>query len=793
MYKNYFKTAWRNLINNKIYSAINILGLAAGMAVAILIGLWVYNEYSYDKFLTEYERVYRVQRNFNSNGEILTFSTTSLKLADVLRRDIPEIEYVVESDWMGSHGLMVGDKKLYINGGQTQSDFLKVFQYPLLQGDKNTVLNDPYSIVLTESTAKALFGNENPMNKFVRVDNLNNLKVTGILKDLPANTSFNFNYLIPFSYFEQTKSWVRERRAGNFGGNSFQQFVKLKPGVTYAQVAAKIVNIEKIDKTDKSDVNGMNSEVILQPLKNWHLYGNYENGKETGGFIDYVRMFSIIGILVLLIACINFINLTTARSEKRAREVGVRKAIGSRRKQLIVQFLVESLMLCCFSFLVSILLVQLALPFFNTLTGNKISIPFTNIFFWVIMFGAICITAFIAGSRPAFYLSSFQPVKVLKGNGSVGKAAALPRKILVVTQFSCSIALIISTIIIYKQIQYAKDRPVGYDINRLMVTNMNEDLGRNYTALKNELIQKGVIENMTQASDAVTNLNWHTNLDNWSGKNANETVEMGVVLIGDDYFKTLNIPIQSGRDFVSAADSGRIIFNEAAVKRLRLKEPLNEPITWDDDRYSVVGVAKDALMLSPFSAAEPTMFLHTTKPNNAIMYRLSPTVKTQDAIAQLTATFNKYAPAYPYRYEFMDSSYADKFKLEVLIGKLAGIFAVLAVFISCLGLFGLAAYTAEQRTKEIGIRKVLGASVSQIWLLLSKDFIVLVIISCIIASPIALFMLQNWLQKYTYRIHIGAGVFILAAVMAIIITLITISFQAVKAAVSNPVRCLRTE
>jgi len=790
MLKNYFKIAWRNIVRSKGYSALNIFGLATGMAVALLIGLWINNEYSYDRFLPGYQQLSRVQRNFDSNGDTLTFRTTSLKLADALRAQIPEIEYVAESDWMGAHGLLVGDKKFYLRGARIGNDFLKMFQYPLLKGDARSVMQDPYSIVLTASTAKALFGDENPINKMVRFDNKNDLKVTGILKDLPRNSSLQFNYLVPFSYFEQTSQNVKEARAGGYGQNSYQIFVKLKPGVDLAQVSPKIRNIEH---TEKGNINAMNSYVTLQPLQRWHLYSNYVNGQDKAGFLEYVKIFGIIGVLVLLIACINFINLTTARSEKRAREVGVRKAVGSQRNDLILQFLTESFLITLIAFLFSLLFVQISLPAFNMLTGNNIHIPYTSSTFQLLMIGCVFMTALIAGSRPAFYLSSFQPVKVLKGNMKVGRTATLPRKILVVLQFSCSVALIISTIIIYQQIQHARNRPSGYDLNRLLATDMNSDLKKNYTALKNELLQKAIAESVSSASSPATDIYWHSDVDHWPGKSAGETIEMGTIMVADDYFKTLGMDILQGSDFKNTADTTSVIFNETAVKQLRLKNPINQLISWNGKQYRIIGVVKDALMVSPFGQADPTMFMTNPEAGGNLMYRLSPRIKTQDALIQLSTIFNKYNPAFPYDYRFADENYADKFKQEVLIGKLAGIFAALAIFISCLGLFGLAAYIAEQRTKEIGIRKVLGATVSQVWLLLSKDFIVLVLISCVIATPIALYFLHDWLLKYDYRISIGPGVFIASAVMAIIITIITISFQSIKAALENPVKSLRTE
>ncbi|MEO6231929.1 MAG: ABC transporter permease [Ferruginibacter sp.] len=790
MLRNYFKTAWRNLTRTIGYSMLNVLGLAIGMAVALLIGLWVYNQYSYDKFLPEYQSVYRVQRNFNSNGDTLTFQTASLKLAEALRSEIPEIQYVVESDWMDQHGLMVGDNKLYANGAIAGTDFFKIFQYQFIAGNAGTVFTDAYSIVLTQKMAKVLFGDQNPINKTVRFDNENDLKVTGIIKDVPANSSLDFSFVVPTTYIQQTHPEINTDGPPSFSRNNMQIFIKLKPGISYAQVAPKIRNIEH---TEKGNVNAMSSYITFQPMERWYLYSNYINGKDTAGFLKYVNMFSIIGILVLLIACINFINLTTARSEKRAKEVGVRKAIGSQRKDLVIQFLLEAFLLTFIAFIFSLLFAQLALSSFNALTETQMRIPYLSGYFWLLMIGCILFTAILAGARPAFYLSSFNAVKVLKGSIKTGRSASLSRKALVVIQFSCSIALIISTVVIYQQVKYAKARPTGYDLNRLMSTNMNSDLGKNYTALKNELIQKGIAQSVTTTTSSATGVWWHTDLDYWPGKNDGETVEMGNIFVTEDYFKTIGMDIVAGRNFASANDSTSVIFNETAIKRLRIKNPVGQSVKLYGQQYTIAGVVKDALMISPFKTPDPTMFYCKPVPQDVVLYKLSPNIKTDKAIAQLTSIFNKYSPAYPYNYSFADQAYAAKFNLEMLIGKLAGIFAGLAIFISCLGLFGLAAYVAEQRTKEIGIRKVLGASVSQVWMLLSKDFIVLVFISCVIASPIAYYFLHDWLMNYNYRINIGAGVFLASALMAVIITIFTISFQAIKAAVANPVNSLRTE
>jgi putative ABC transport system permease protein len=790
MLRNYLTIAWRTMLKSKGYSTLNILGLAIGMAVALLIGLWAYNEYSYDRFLPDYQQLYQVRRNFNSNGDTLNFTTTSLKLADALRRQIPEIQYVAESEYTRPHGLKVGEKKLYLPGKITGSDFLKMFQYPLLQGNAGEVLKDPYSIVLTEDAAKALFGMTDAVGKTVRFDNSHDLKVTGILKNLPANSSFQFKYLVPFSYEDATDSNIRAERTGGFGGNGYEVFVKLKPGIAYAQVAPKIRGIEW---TEKNNTNAMLSAVVFQPLSRWHLYSNYENGKDNGGFIDYVHLFTLIGILVLLIACINFVNLTTARSEKRAKEVGVRKAIGSERKDLVLQFLTESALLTFIAFFIALIFVQIALVPFNTLTGGRIGIPFSSGTFWGMAIGCVFITAIAAGSRPAFYLSAFQAVKVLKGATRPGKTAALPRQILVVLQFSCSIALIISTIIVYQQIRYARERPTGYSIDRLMMTYANDDLQHGFTGMRNELLQKGIVESITTATSPATEIYWHSDVDRWPGKRAGETIEMGAMYVSDDYFKTLNIPMQQGRAYTNSADTLNVIFNETAIRRMRIKDPVNQLVTFQGQQLRIIGVAKDALMVSPFAPADPTIFLYDYHPQSILMYRLSRHLATSDALTRLTAIFNKYNPAYPYTYAFADQEYAAKFKLEELVGTLSGIFAGLAIFISCLGLFGLAAYVAEQRTKEIGIRKVLGASISGLWLMLSKDFIVLVGISCLVASPVTFYFLRHWLQQYSYRIDIGIGVFVLASGLALLITLATISFQAIRAAIANPTKSLRSE
>lgn len=792
MFQNYLKTAWRNIVKDKGYTAFNVMGLAIGMVVALMIGLWVHYQFSYDRFLPHYEQAYRTMVRGNYNGEPDAGYATCLPLARVLKKDIPEIRYVAQADWIGHHSLAAGEKKLYTKGVFAGEEFLQIFQYPLIRGNAAQVLTEPASIVLTKATALALFGKEDPVNKTIRIDNLHDVKVTGVLADLPANASLQFQYIIPFSFYIQTQQWIRDN-LDNWNLDPIQTFVALQPNVRYAQVAPKLQAI--IKKYNQEGYRASKLEVFLQPLKDWHLYAETKDGVVYDGFIGYVRMFSIIGVLVLIIACINFTNLSIARYERRVKEVGIRKTVGSLRKQIILQFLTESIVITMIASVLALVLAFMTLPAFNGLTDCSIAMPWTDLRFWTLMLAYVLATGLLAGSRPAFYMSSFKPLDVLKGM-KMGKASVLPGKILVVVQFTCSIALIISTVIVYQQIQYTKDRPRGYDADRLVITDASGDLDRNYTALKNELLQGGMVTSVTKATAPATGLYSWTGIDDWQGKYPGETLGVATVGITDDYFATLGMQLVQGRGFQKgiAQDTLHVILNEAAVKRMRFKDPLNKLIVWNNGHsIRVIGVVKDAVMLSPFSEPEPTFFVYNNAWSSCVMYRLSPNVDAGTAMAKISTVFNRYNPAFPFIYHFADENYAAKFSQELLIGKLSGIFAALAIFISCLGLFGLASYMAQQRTKEIGIRKVLGASVSQMVLLLSKQFIVLVLLSCLVAAPIAFYFLHGWLQNYYYHIGIGPGVFIISSMGAITITVITISFQAIKAAVMNPVRSLRTE
>ncbi len=790
----YFRTAWRNILRTKGYSALNIAGLAIGMGVALLIGLWVDYQYSFDRSLPGYAQAGKILLRSDRDGEANVTLGTPLPLSSALTKDIPGIRYAAHSDWMGGHTLVVGNTKIASQGAMVEPDFLNIFQYPFLFGTPVAALTETYSIVLDETTARALFGTTDPLGRMIRLDNEHDLKVTGIMKDLPSNSSFSFHYLIPFAYAEANYDWIRYTKT-NWRNYAVQTFISVAPQASLPRVEAQLQGIFK--RYNPEDYQARHAEPIFKPLSHWRLYTEYKNGQEGGGFIDFVRIFSLIGILVLIIACINFTNMATARSEKRAREVGIRKVIGSRRRGLVIQFLVESLVITLLAAILALTLAQVVLPAFNSLTQSSISIPYGSPSFWGALAATIGITSLLAGSRPAFYLSSFRPIRVLKGPSSPGRTA-LPRKVLVIIQFTASVGLIISTLIIYRQVQYAKDRPTGYDNRRLVQTDSNSDLTRNFTALKHDLLQSGAVSAVTYASNPITQLWTSKRVDNWSGKLPGETLEMAVISTGDeDFFHTMGMQILQGRSFTDApgVDSLNVILNEAAVRRMRFRNPLNQVLTWHEtpQQVHVIGVVNDALISNPYAPVEPTIFIYTPGWNYDITYRLAPDMSTHDALAKIAPIFLKYEPSSPFKYNFVDALYATKFETEDLVGTLSGLFALLALFISCLGLFGLAAYMAERRTKEIGIRKVLGASVSNIWALLSREFVVLVSISCVCASVISFYFLQEWLHQYYYHISLGPGVFILAGAVAVLITLATVSTQSIRAALMKPASSLRTE
>ncbi len=793
MILNYFTIAWRNLIKSKGYSAINIGGLAIGMAVAMLIGLWIWDELSFDKYHKNYDRIARVMQHQNFNGKVTTqISNPGVLSAEIRNRFGGDFKYVIQSSWNFEHTLAVGDKKLLKQGSYMEYGVADMLSLKFLSGSE-TGMKDPYSILLSASVAKAFFGSEDPVNKIIRVDNREDVKVVGVYEDLPYNTSFrDLNYIMPWDLYVIREQWVREMTEP-WGSNFSQTYAMMADHADMAKVSKKIWHV-KYDKMSVDD-RRYNPIMFLHPMKDWHLRAEFEGGVNVGGRIQYVWLFGIIGLFVLLLACINFMNLSTARSEKRAREVGVRKAIGSARWQLIVQFFSESFLVVLLAYLLALGIVMLSVPFFNEVADKQMSILWLNPYFWLGGLVFIIFTAIIAGSYPALYLSSFQPVKVLKGTFRAGRFASLPRKVLVVLQFSVSVILIIGTIVVYRQIEYAKNRPIGYNKSSLITINSNEVLHSKFDVLRNELKSSNLIVDMAESTSPTTDVYNSNGGFDWEGKDPSLGVDFPNSGVTYEFGKVIGWKIKEGRDFSRdfATDSLAFILNESAVKFIGFKDPVGKTIKWNERSFTVIGVVYDMLVESPYKPVRASMFHIDMDQQNVMIIKVNPTLPAGEAVAKIEAVFNKIDPASALSFNFVDEQFARKFGDEERIGKLASVFAILAVLISCLGLFGLASFVAEQRTKEIGIRKVLGATVYNLWTLLSTNFLLLVGIACVVAAPLAWYGMSQWLSKYDYRTEINWWIFAAAILGALLITFLTVSFQAIKAALSNPVKSLRTE
>jgi putative ABC transport system permease protein len=794
MIRNYFKIAWRNLGKSKGYSAINIGGLAIGMAVAMLIAFWIYDELSYNKFHKNYDRIAQVMQNQTFNGSKGTQRSIPIPLEGELKSKYgSNFKYLVMSSGQDEHVLSAGDQKLSVEGNYMDADAARMLTLKMLKGNYDG-LKDPHSILLSASTAKAIFGNEDPMNKLMKIGNKLDVKVTGVYEDLPNNTRFSkLHFIAPWDLYVSSEKWIQYAR-DQWGYNSFQLFVQIDEHADFDKLNALIKNV-KLDKVPDADKR-FKPEIFLFPMSQWQLRSNWENGVQAGGLIQYVWMFGIVGVFVLLLACINFMNLSTARSEKRAREVGIRKAVGSDRWQIIKQFFGESLLVVVLAFAVASIIVVLLLPWFNQVTAKKISFPAEDITFWIVSLVFIFVTGLLAGSYPAFYLSSFQPIKVLKGTFRVGRFASMPRKVLVVVQFTVSVALIIGTILVYQQIQHTKNRPLGYDNKGIIMIPMNspEFYGK-YDQLRSELKGKGAIEEMTESSSSLTGI-WSNNGGfTWEGKDPELDADFSTIWVTHEYGKTVSWQFTKGRDFSRdfSTDTTAVVINEAAGKFMNIKNPIGTVINDGDKKYTIIGVVKDMLMESPYEPVKQALYFLNYEYANWVHIKLNPAQPVSASLAVIESVFKKQVPSAPFDYRFADETFGDKFKSEERISSLTAFFAILAILISCLGLFGLASFVAEQRTKEIGIRKVVGASVFNLWKLLSGEFVMLVIISCVIATPIAYYYMHGWLQNYKYRIEITWYVFAMATAGTLAITLATVSFQAIKAALANPIKSLRTE
>jgi ABC-type antimicrobial peptide transport system permease subunit len=788
MLRNYLKIAWRNLWKNKAFSFLNISGLAIGMASAVLIMLWIRNEVSYDRFHKNKDYIYEAWNREAFDGKMQCWNSTPKSLAPALKKDYPEIAEVARASG-GWFVTSVGNKKLSTEYLIVDPAFLSMFSFPLLQGHAQTALNNVYSIVITEKMAKRMFGAEDPMNKIIQIDR-NNFTVTGILKDLPTNTRFSFDYLLPWDYL---KKIGRDDGLDSWGDNSYSTFVQLKPHVNPETVDAKIKDITKIHSKGEEQ-----EEIFLHPMSKWHLYSRFENGKITGGEIETVRLFTLIAAFILLIACINFMNLSTARSEKRAKEVGIRKVAGAYKSALIMQFLGESLFIAFISGLVAFLMVQLFLPAFDELVGKELVLPYNNIYFWLAALSFVLFTGVLAGSYPAFFLSSFKPVSVLKGTFKKAQALVTPRKVLVVLQFSFAIILIISTLVVVDQIRYAQNRDTGYDRGRLVYHFLTGDLNKNYALIKNDLLSSGIAGAVCRTYCPLTEAWSDTWSVEWQGKSPYDKTDFDHYSTDEGLVKTAGLTIIEGRDMnleEYPTDSSAVLLNQSAVKAMGFKNPIGQLIKNNDQTYHVVGVIKDFIIRSPYEPLQP-MFIEGSQSHNTfnvINIKLDSHNSTTNNMAKMEMLFRKYNPDYPFEYHFVNEEYAKKFEDTKHTATLSALFAGLTILISCLGLFGLASFVGAQRTKEIGVRKVLGASVINLWKMLSRDFVALVLISLCMATPVAYYFMHNWLQDFQYRTELSWWLFASAGLGALIITLLTVSYQSIKAALANPVKSLRSE
>jgi predicted permease len=781
---NYIKIAFRTLLKNKGYSFLNIFGLAIGITCASLIFLWVEDEVSFNSDFEKQDQVYYVPTNQQYEGAWRTFYSTPGPLAQVMKDEIPGVIRATRSSRV-ERLFSVGDNVINRTGRYADADFLEIFSLKFIEGNRGEAFSNPEAIVLTKSTADELFGSdEKILGKVLKMSNKDNYLVSGVIEDLPKNVSFPFDWVAPFERYRDGAEWMTE-----YGNNFSDTFVLLSEEANFEAVDSRVRQlIEEKSGSDGGDY------AFLHTIKDWHLRSKFEDGKVIGGRISYVRLFSMIALIILLIACINFMNLSTARSEKRANEVGVRKAMGSGRSRLIIQFIAEALILAFIAALVSVLLLFILLPQFNLLIEKDLVLGLAQPLHIFILLAITIVCGLFAGLYPAFYLSSFKPVEVLKGLKVTQGSATFIRKSLVVGQFTISIVFIIATILVYQQIQHVKNRDLGYDKDQLIAMRANQEMIDNYSVIKQDLIHSGAVKNIAFSnSELLSGGNNGSGLE-WQGGTNTEDVLISFRYVSADFLNTTEMQLLEGRDFSEdmVKDSASTLITESFAKLMGAGSPIGKQITRDKN-YTVVGVVKDYLYDDMYGSNDPVMFFNHNNYANYLYVKTNSEIKTEEALFKMENVFKKHNPAYPFEFTFVDETFNAKFKSEQLVAKLSQLFALLAILISCLGLFGLAAYTAEQRSKEIGIRKVLGASVSGLVKLLSKDFLKLVGLSILIAIPIAWYAMDNWLQDYAYRIEINWWIFVVAGVVAILIALVTVSFQAIKAALANPVDSLKTE
>ncbi len=799
MIRYYFKIAFRNLVKNKVYSFINIFGLALGLTVTIIISLWIVDEFDYNNHFKNKDRIARIMQHQTVNGTTNSNETIPLALEYQLREHFGDaFKYIVMSSRSNDRYLSVDEKVISTKGRFMQADAPALLDLEMIEG-QHEVLKEASTILISETTAKKLFAEESSIGKFIKTNNEYTMTVGGVYKDIPSNNSFNnMHFIMPFKHYMSTRwSWL-ENQENNWDYNSFELFVELSGNANLASINKRIENVKKEHdpRGDKFD-----PRLFVFPMNDWYLHSSFDNGIQVGGRIDTIWLFGIIGFFVLILASINFINLSTARSEKRALEVGIRKTIGSNRKQLINQFLSESLLIVLIAFVMAIVAVLLSLDYFNELTDKELVFPWSSFSFWNASLAFVILVALLSGSYPALYLSSFKPIKVLNGTFKMGQIALLPRKILVITQFTVSIGLIIGTLIVKEQIGFAKSRPIGINTSGLIqIPTSSQDFLGKYELMRTSILTSGAAIEMAWGTSPSTQI-WNKSSGyDWDGKPKGFDESFALMAVSYDFIDAVGMKILEGRSFSRefATDSNAVILNKTAVNYMHIKDPIGKYIRYSEPTPNnqpmlIIGVIEDVINESAYDPVAPQMYEFGHGYGGFYNVRLNPNRSISANLTTIEKVFKTNFPNLPFTYDFVDEKYALMFAREERIASLSSIFTLLAILISCLGLFGLASFIAEQRTKEIGVRKVLGASVGNLWLFLSKDFIILVIIALGIAIPPTYYFMTSWIEKFDYHTDISFKIFILAGLGALLIAMITVSYQAIRAATANPVKSLRTE
>lgn len=789
MLKNYLKTTFRSLWKTRGYSFLNIFGLAVGITAASLIFLWVEDEMSYDNHFPHKENIYITKSKQTFDGVSHVFESLPAPFAPAAKAEVPGIRYAARVNWP-SRLLFAkdDDDNIYQTGFYVDPDFVDIFSLEFVAGQKAIALSNINDIVITQSTAERLFGKESALGKSIRINNEEDYTVSGVVKDLPHNSSYTFDWLISFKNYERGKDWMQY-----WGNNSFMTFMQLEPTANLVDVNKQLYDFAKI----KSGNENLVSRNFLYPMERWRLYNSFDqDGNEQEGRIKYVRLFSIIAWVVLIIACINFMNLATARSEKRAKEVGMRKVVGATKTALIRQFLGESVILAALSAVFAIGLTYLSIGAFNNLVEKELAVAVFKPQHLAFLAGIVFICGLISGSYPAFYLSSFNPITTLKGAKQKAGVAGFIRRGLVVLQYAASITLIVCTVIIFQQIQHIKERDMGFDRSQVLTTPLRGNMYKHIDVIRDQLIATGSVEHVGLSNMNVLNIGSNTWGVDWDGKDPNSQVLIGLLQTDADFIPAMGMQLVDGRNFRPRmlGDSSSVVINEAFAKLIQPDGMVaGQTLRWGETPYTIVGVVRDFVYNNVYAAAEPVFFYPFTSENGTVNIKTKAGVDLTKTVAQIEQIIKTNNPGYPFEYNFLDDLFDNKFKSESLIQKLAGVFAVLSVIISCLGLFGLASFTAERRTKEMGIRKVLGASVSSLVRLLNREFVLLVLISCAIAFPVAWWIMSGWLDNYQYHTTLHWWVFALAGGGALLIALLTVSSQAIKAALANPVESLRDE